>query len=72
MKTCTVCSVEKDYDDFYYDASKDVTTSMCKPCYRKYVAFSRRAKQKGVMFNVDVFRKRKLYLTDKKPKEVFI
>ena len=71
MKTCSVCTIEKEYDEFYYNSSTDTLVSMCKTCYKRYTALKRRADQRGVAFNAYEFRQRKLYLSNKKPKEIF-
>lgn len=72
MKKCSCCEIEKEYDEYYYNSTTDTLVAMCKPCYTRYSSLKRRANLKGAIFNVKIYKEKKLYASTKKPKEVFI
>jgi hypothetical protein len=64
MKTCTVCKITKDENEFYYDSATERYTAKCCSCTSKFVAMSRHYKRVGKKLTTKEFRDNKLYLQE--------
>ena len=50
-RICTICLIEKDFSDFYWDKRFNIPFSRCKICYKKKCEKYRKSKHGKLVFN---------------------